>query len=257
MPLPLTGTENNLAPSNVQTMMNHAPRSISQAASDQLSDLELATRVSNGDQLAFEIIMRRHNRLLFRTARSILRSDTEAEDALQDAYLKAWRGIAGFRADARLSTWLVRIVTNEALGRLRPRSAQVIPLEGSMDEADHPTSPWAEDDARLQPEHTVARAELRRIMEDRIDMLPDAFRTVFVLRAIEEWSVEEVAQALEIPEATVRTRFFRARSLLREGLSREVDLAIADAFSFAGERCDRIVSRVLAVLADDAMNRRP
>jgi RNA polymerase sigma-70 factor (ECF subfamily) len=93
------------------------------------------------------------------------------------------------------------------------------------------------------------RAEVRRLIEARIDLLPDAFRTVFMLRAVEELSVEEIAAVLDIPEATVRTRFFRARGLLREGLSRDVDLAIGDAFSFAGARCDRIVAGVLARLA--------
>jgi RNA polymerase sigma-70 factor, ECF subfamily len=221
------------------------------SASEQVADIDLAALAGGGDESAFERIMRRHNRLLFRTARSILRSDTEAEDALQEAYLRAWRSLGSFRADARLSTWLVRIVVNESLGRLRRRSAQVIPLETAMDAADHPAPPWQEDDPDRQPERVAMRAEVRRLMEARIDTLPEAFRSVFVLRAVEELSVEEVASVLEIPEATVRSRFFRARSLLREGLSRDIDLAIADAFSFAGERCDRIVAHVLARLAGD------
>jgi RNA polymerase sigma-70 factor (ECF subfamily) len=230
----------------------NAPRPIA-APADRSSDAELAARICDGDTGAFEVIMRRHNRLLFRTARSILSSDAEAEDALQDAYLKAWRGMAGFRAEARLATWLVRIVTNEALARLRPRSAQVISLTGSVDDPDARSTAWAEDedDAWQQPERHAVRAELRRLMEHRIDMLPAPFRTVFMLRAVEEWSVEEVAQALQIPETTVRTRFFRARSMLREGLSLDVDMAMADAFSFDGPRCDRIVSRVLAALSPD------
>jgi RNA polymerase sigma-70 factor (ECF subfamily) len=120
-----------------------------------------------------------------------------------------------------------------------------------MDDDDHPLDSRLHDDPQAQPERAAMRSELRGIMEERIDLLPDAFRTVFVLRAVEEWSVDEVAAALEIPPATVRTRFFRARSLLREGLSRDVDLAIGDVFSFDGARCDRIVSRVLARLADE------
>ncbi len=194
--------------------------------------------------------MRRHNRLLFRTARSILKNDAETEDALQEAYLRAWCALAGFRADAKLSTWLVRIVINESLGRLRRRGAQVIPLDAALDVAGHEPEALMEDDPDQRPDRVAMRAEVRRLMEARIDTLPDAFRTVFMLRAVEELSVEEVAVALEIPEATVRTRFFRARGLLREGLSRDVDLAIGDAFSFAGARCDRIVASVLAKLAD-------
>ena len=218
---------------------------------DTDSDVDLAARAANGDEQAFEAIMRRHNRLLFRTARSILKNDAETEDALQEAYLRAWRALAGFRADAKLSTWLVRIVINESLGRLRRRGAQVIPLDAALDVAGHEPEALMEDDPDQRPDRVAMRAEVRRLMEARIDTLPDAFRTVFMLRAVEELSVEEVAVALEIPEATVRTRFFRARGLLREGLSRDVDLAIGDAFSFAGARCDRIVAGVLAKLADD------
>ena len=141
----------------------------------------------------------------------------------------------------------MRIVINEALARLRRRGAQVIPLEPPID-TDRPAV--TEDRWRTTPTGNPSgwrcAREMRRLMEARIDRLPDAFRTVFMLRAVEEMSVEEVAAALDMPEATVRTRFFRARGLLREGLSRDVDLAIGDAFSFAGARCDRIVAGVLA-----------
>ncbi len=227
------------------------------AVSEQTTDAELAARASKGDELAFECIMRRHNRLLFRTARSVLKNDDETEDALQEAYLRAWRALAGFRADAKLSTWLVRIVINESLGRLRRRGAQVIPLDSAVDLSEHEAQPWLEDDPDHRPERVAMRGEARRLMEASIDMLPDAFRTVFMLRAVEELSVEEIAAALAIPEATVRTRFFRARGLLREGLSRDVDLAIGDAFSFAGARCDRIVAHVLAKLVDERESSRP
>ena len=209
-------------------------------------DAQLAARAAAGDAGAFEAIMRRHNRLLFRTARSILKSDTEAEDALQDAYLRAWRALAGFRADARLSTWLVRIVINEALGRLRRRDGQVIPLDAAMNSIEPETQASLTADPDRQPERVAMRAEFRRLMEARIDLLPEAFRSVFMLRAVEEMSVEEVSQALGIPEATVRTRFFRARGMLREGLASEFDVALGDAFSFDGARCDRIVAAVLS-----------
>jgi len=216
------------------------------------TDVELASRAARGDEAAFERIMRKHNRLLFRTARSILKSDAEAEDALQEAYLRAWRALSTFRADSKLSTWLVRIVINEALGRLRRHGAQVIPLESCMESADHQMQESVEeDDPDREPDRLAMRSQVRALMEARIDLLPEAFRTVFMLRAVEELSVEEVAAALEIPEATVRTRFFRARSLLRESLSRDVDLVINDAFSFDGARCDRIVARVLMKLAEN------
>ena len=217
----------------------------------QATDVELAARASNGDGVAFECIMRRHDQLLFRTARSILKNDAEAEDALQEAYLRAWQVIGSFRSDAKLSTWLTRIVINESLGRLRRQNAHTIPLDTAMELAEHETETWIEDDPEQQPERVAMRGEVRRLMEARIDMLPDAFRTVFMLRAVEELSVEEIAMALEIPEATVRTRFFRARSLLRKGLSQDLDFVAGDAFPFAGARCDRMVAGVLMKLADN------
>jgi len=225
-----------------------APRA---ALSATTPDAELASRAAAGDTRAFERVMRRHNQLLFRTARSILKNDGETEDALQEAYLLAWKAIGSYRADAKLSTWLVRIVINQALARLRRKSAQVIPLDTAMEPIDPELREALEDDPVQRPENRAERAEIRRLIEARIDLLPEAFRVVFMLRAVEEMSVEEVAAALELPEATVRSRFFRARGLLREGLSRDVDLAIGDAFSFAGERCDRIVAGVLARIAED------
>jgi RNA polymerase sigma-70 factor (ECF subfamily) len=240
-------------------MPDAAPDPIAASASpERTSDRALAVRASQGDAPAFECIMRRHNRLLFRTARSILKTDEEAEDALQEAYLRAWRAMGSFRDDAQLSTWLVRIVINEALGRLRRRGAQVIPLDSATapDLDAEPESTVADDPDR-QPERLAMREELRRLMERRIDRLPEAYRTVFMLRAVEEMSVTETAEALALPEATVRTRFFRARSLLRESLSRDVDVAVGDAFSFDGTRCDRIVARVLASLVDGRESPRP
>jgi len=212
----------------------------------ETSDAQLVAHAAAGNVQAFERIMRRHNRLLFRTARAILRSDADAEDVLQEAYLHAWRSLASFRAEARLSTWLVRIVVNEALGRLRrrPHGAQVIPLDTAMELME----PNMEAPPSDRPDAIAMRAQLRRLIEAHIDRLPDAFRTVFVLRAVEEMSVEEVAVALGLPEATVRTRYFRARSRLREALAQDIDLAMEDSFAFAGQRCDRIVARVLAAL---------
>ncbi len=210
----------------------------------------LIARAAQGEEAAFEAIMRRHNRLLFRTARAILKSDEEAEDALQDAYLRAWGALADFRADAKLSTWLVRIVANEALGRLRRKNmlsgANVIALDAAMLSPDPHTQDALTEDAERSPELSAMRTQLRQLIEARIDLLPDTFRTVFMLRGVEEMSVEEVAQVLQIPEATVRTRFFRARSLLREGLASAIDVGVADAFAFDGARCDRIVAGVLA-----------
>ncbi len=224
------------------------------ALPDKLPDSELAALAAAGNARAFEAIMRRHNRLLFRTARSILRSDAETEDAVQDAYLNAWRALGSFRDDAKLSTWLVRIVLNEALKRVRRRSSNVVMFDSGVPLDEAQAEPAMEADDDRQPEIAASRAEMRRLMEARIDELPELFRTVFMLRAVEEMSVEEVSAALDIPEATVRTRFFRARAQLRESLSRDMDFALEDAFSFAGARCDRIVAGVLAAISRDGHN---
>ncbi len=216
---------------------------------DDASDADLAACAVQGDAQAFARIMRRHNRLLFRTARSILKSDADTEEALQEGYLSAWRALGTFRREARLSTWLVRIVINEALGRVRRRSGQVIALDTGQELGAADAEAAMEANPDEQPDLAAARTEMRQLMERRIDALPEVFRTVFVLRAVQELSVEEVAAALGLAEATVRTRFFRARGLLRESLSREMDFAMEDAFSFAGARCDRIVAHVLANIA--------
>src|SRR3989475_2201773 len=218
----------------------------------ELTDLELAQRIATGDKHAFELLMRRYNQKLYRTARSILRDDAEAEDAVQEAYLLAYRGMSGFRGYAKLSTWLVRIVVNEAIGRARKRSrgAEIIQLSSETQEDSEVVEGNMDETLPEQPEGAAQRAQTRRLLESKIDELPDAFRVVFVLRALEELSVEETAAALAIPEATVRTRFFRARGLLREVLAKEIDLAYGDAFAFAGARCDRIVAHVLAELTE-------
>src|ERR1051325_1325302 len=210
------------------------------------TDAELAARTVKGDPLAFEALMRRHNRMLFRTARAILRDDAEAEDALQEAYMQAYRSLGTFRAEAKLTTWLARIVANEALMRLRKqtRRAEIVPMQpaASADGLEQ----VMDSDMDKAPQASMERTEMRRLLEAQIDALPEAYRAVFVLRAVEELSVEETAAVLELAPATVRTRLFRARSLLREALGQKIDVAAEDAFSFAGERCDGGVARVLA-----------
>lgn len=222
------------------------PRSAHAAAvTATASDLELAQHAGRGDERAFELIMRRNNRALFRAARSILRDDAEAEDAVQDAYLRAFRSIDSFHGEARLSTWLTRIVINEALQKMRKRKQEdgTISIENVVNLEAHLSEAGGDPD---NPERAAVRAQTRRLIEQKIDQLPAVFRTVFVLRALEEMSVEETATCLGLPEATVRTRYFRAKGLLREALAREIDGVFEDAFAFAGARCDRIVETVLA-----------
>jgi RNA polymerase sigma-70 factor (ECF subfamily) len=222
-----------------------------QAIDDKTPDSELVRRCAAQDHGAFRVLMKRHNQMIYRAARSILKNESEAEDAVQEAYLQAYRAMGEFRGDAKVSTWLVRIAVNEAITRLNKhtRRAEIIRLDGD-DVQDHHSSEDSMNDSPPEvPERAALRSETRRLLETKIDLLPDAFRTVFVLRAVEEMTVEETAAALGIPEATVRTRFFRAKGMLRESLSRDIDLAHGDAFSFAGERCDRITGSVLARLA--------
>lgn len=221
-----------------------------QTINTQLSDIDIARRIAAGDHQAFELMMRKHNRPLYRTARSILKDDAEAEDALQDAYLLAYRGMDKYRGESSLSTWLTRIVINESIARSRKsnRRAEIIRLDGDTADTNGATAidtHEASETAGEQPEHAAIRAEARKLLENRIDALPESFRTVFILRAVEEMSVEETASCLGIPETTVRTRYFRAKSQLRESLTREFDHALEGVFGFDGARCDRIVAGAL------------
>ena len=219
------------------------PRSTGDAAA---VDLALAERISRRDAAAFEQLMRQHNGRLFRVVRAILKDDAEAEDAVQDAYVDAYRHIGEFRGTAQLGTWLTRIAVNHALMRLRKhrRERQVIPMHeaepDALAEIESLPDPAAE-----SPVATTIRGEMRAMLERRIDELPVAFRTVFVMREVEEMTVDETAAALSIPAATVRSRLFRARALLRNSLAHDIDTATRDVFGFAGARCDRIVEAVL------------
>ena len=215
-----------------------------------LTDLALAERIGRGDQGAFEALMRKYNGKLFRIARAILKDDSDAEDVLQDAYLEAYRHIGDFRGGSELATWLTRIVINQALMRVRKerRRSSILPFRNTLTHETESPEAQVPDLQSESPSASVIRAETRRMLERRIDELPVAFRTVFVMREVEEMSVEETARCLSISPATVRTRLFRARALLRESLARDIDTATSDVFAFAGARCDRIVATVLARL---------
>jgi RNA polymerase sigma factor (sigma-70 family) len=211
-------------------------------------DASLVRSVLAGEPAAFELLMRRYNRRLYRLARAVLRSDEEAEDALQEGYLSAFRSIAQFRQDSALSTWLSRLVLNECLGRLRRsvRRQNVIPMVSSNTSME--MNAMAADDAEL-PDQVLGRAQMRALLERKLDALPESFRVVFVLRSVEDLSVEETAQCLNIPTGTVRSRYSRAKSLLREALAQEVDLAEQDLYQFGGTHCDRVTAMVLRKLA--------
>ena len=211
---------------------------------------EMLAQLAEGNLAAFEQLMRSHNRRLFRVARSILQSDGDAEDAVQDAYLRAFVALKSYQGTAQLSTWLTRIVINEALGKKRQQRSAGQRVEG--DTAFAIDDNHALDAIELMlletPEDLAMREELRRLLEVRIDHLPDDFRSVFMLRAVEELSIEETAQCLQISPALVKTRLFRARQMLRLALLRDVKTGLQDSFAFEGGRCDRMVASVLRAI---------
>jgi RNA polymerase sigma-70 factor (ECF subfamily) len=217
---------------------------------DALDDGTLVERARNRDGAAVRLIMQRHNRRLFRVARGVLHDDAEAEDVVQEAYVRAFTHLDGFRGEAQLSTWLTRIALNEALGRLRRQRTMVglkdIDAIDDQGEARVIYLPSARQDS--DPEAAAARAQVRRLLERAVDELPDSFRMVFVLRDIEEMSTEETASHLGLRPETVKTRLHRARRLLRQLLDRTLSSAVSDTFPCAGVRCARITEAVLTTL---------
>lgn len=229
------------------TTQTHLPGGTLPARRPPASDTELIAAVRAGDSTAFEAIMRQHNRLLFRTARAIVQNDADAEEVVQETYLKAYLHLGGFAEQARLSTWLVRIAVNEGLARLRRRMPGGPPealAEWSMTAESSSTAIGATA-AQDSPEAAAAHSEIRRLLEAAIDTLPQAQRAVFMLRAVEEFSTEDTAECLGIPAETVKTRLHRAKRQLRRSLQRRAQSTLADTFPFAGARCDRVVAEVL------------
>jgi RNA polymerase sigma-70 factor (ECF subfamily) len=209
---------------------------------EPLSDEEVISRVLAGETALFEIIMRRHNQRLYRVARSILRNDSEAEDVMQDAYVRAYEHLAQFAGRAKFSTWLTRIAVHEALARQRRaiRFQEFAPMsEMEGDPMDRFTS-WT-----LNPEQQASNSEIRGLLEQAVEKLPDAYRIVFMLRDVEEMSTTDAAAALEITEENVKVRLHRARALLRKTFSDRVGRTRKLLFSFHAVRCDRVVKNVL------------
>jgi RNA polymerase sigma-70 factor (ECF subfamily) len=202
-----------------------------------LPDAVVVERVLTGDSALFELIMRRYNRLLFRLARGILRDDDEARDVVQSAYVRAYYHLEQFRGPDGFKAWLARIAVNEALARVR-RTPSLSDVEQHV-----LTLP---DVAELGPENAASGRDLLRILQAAIDRLPEEFRQVFMLRGVEQLSIAETAEVLDIKQATVKTRFHRARRMLQEMLHRELDDVVHDTFPLGGQRCDAIVGHVLA-----------
>lgn len=209
-----------------------------------LTDAEVVRRVVAGEVGLFEVLVRRHDARVYRTARAILRDEEEAEDAMQAAWLHAYQHLAEFAGAAAFSTWLLRIAANEALGRLR-RRARLAPVERVDDEEE-----CTMDVVRPEnPEQRAAAREAVRLLERAVDGLAPPYRPVFVLREVEHLSTRETAEALGISEEAVKVRLHRARAMLRRALGEEVARAAPEAFPFHAPRCDRMVERVMAAIA--------
>lgn len=224
------------------------PRSPRDFAS--MDEAELVRHACAGDREAFRAIMQRGNQRLFRIARGLVRDDAEAEDIVQETYVRAFTSLDSFRGEASIFTWLTRIAINEANGRLRKRRENVglEAIESAQNRGAHVIM-FPHADAGMTPELDVARAQVRRLLESAIDDLPDDFRVVFIMRDVEGCSIAETAAALGIREETVKTRLHRARRQLRAALSERLASSVAEAFMFMGARCERMSERVLAALA--------
>lgn len=206
----------------------------------QLDDEEAVSRVLNGETALFEIIMRRYNQRLFRVARAILRNDGDAEDVIQDAYVRAYEHLDQFAGKAAFSTWLIRIAIHEALARKR-RNGRLEELEAVQNKDDRiPILKSSTPD----PEAQTAQFESRQLLQEAIEALPDDYRTIVIMRDVEEMNVAETAASLEVSEALVKTRLHRAHAMLRKDLFARAQGRVADLYPFLGARCDRMVKNV-------------
>lgn len=208
---------------------------------EPISDEEVVARVLAGETAMFEIVMRRHNQRLYRVARAILRDDGEAEDVMQDAYVRAYEHLDQFAGRAKFSTWLTRIAVHEALARQRRRD-RYEELDPMSEREGDPMDRFAS--VTPNPEQLTSNSELRKLLENAVEKLPDSYRAVFMLRDVEEMSTTEAAYALEITEENVKVRLHRARALLRKGLYAQAGKESREAFHFNAVRCDRVVRNV-------------
>ncbi|MDB4986416.1 MAG: polymerase sigma-54 factor RpoN [Myxococcaceae bacterium] len=232
----LTPFEKNVNQAAPTVVVHHDRLTLESAA---LVDEEVVARVQAGEVHLFELLMRRHNGKVYRVVRAILRRDSEAEDVMQDAYVRAYEHLAEFRGEARFSTWLTRIAVHEALARVR-RERRFDSFDASVEE-----STLVSQGPEVSPERQAMSKQTRAILDSAVDALPDEFRLVFVLRAIEQLSGAETAEALGIPEQTVKTRFHRARERLKKEIAPTFDPADATAYEFHLARCDRVVNAVM------------
>ncbi|KQZ79072.1 RNA polymerase subunit sigma [Mesorhizobium sp. Root157] len=213
-----------------------------------LSDSELVERAQARDATAFRTIMKTHNQRLYRLARGIVRNDSEAEDIVQEGYVRAFSHLDGFRGDSSLATWLSRIVINEALGRMRKKRRSIEVPESSYPQAEANIIQFPINVSNDDPERTMAQRQILQLVERATDNLPDVYRTVFVARVIEGLNIDETSELLGVKPETVKTRLHRARQLVRKELDAQIGPVLLDAFPFAGRRCERLTVAVLGRL---------
>jgi RNA polymerase sigma-70 factor (ECF subfamily) len=218
---------------------------VTRAHIETLTDEDLVNLARARDETAVRAITTRYNRRLFRIARSILRNDAEAEDVVQETYVRAFTGLDMFRGDAAFGTWITRIALNESLGRLRRRRPTVDWETYGENRTQAEIINFPASAAIDDPETTMAQNEVRAVLEQTIDELPDAFRAVLVARIVEGMSVDETADLFGLQPQTVKTRLHRARLLLREGLDKQLGPALTSSFPFDGRRCDRMTENVV------------
>lgn len=215
-----------------------------------LPDADLVDHAKAGDETAIRVLVQRHNRRLFRSARAVVRNDAEAEDVVQATYVHAFTHLSHFRGDAQLSTWLTRIALNEALGRMRRRRPSMgleeIDMTAGSEHGRLLLFPTALADA--DPETEFSRGQARRLLEHAIDDLPDAFRLIFVLRDVEGLSTEEAAAHLGIKVGTAKTRLHRARTMMRTAIEKQLAGSFSSLFPFDGQRCAAMADHVIARL---------
>jgi RNA polymerase sigma-70 factor, ECF subfamily len=205
-----------------------------------LTDEEIVKRIMSGEAGLFEIIMRRYNRRLFRVTRSIVTNDIEAEDIIQDAYVRAYQHLGQFEGRARFSTWLTKIAIYEAYARVRRVDHQKVDSISVLEERGLNVKSKGRN-----PEQQLYNHELKMVLEKAFDALPEDYRSVFMLREVEGLNTAETAECLEISEENVKTRLHRARALLQRELYSVAGANGNTSFQFLGARCDRVVTRVL------------
>ena len=205
-----------------------------------MTDVEVVSRVRAGEVDLFEVLMRRHNTRVYRVARAVLRDENEAEDVMQQTYIKAFQHLDQFEDRSQFSTWLTRIAVREALARQRKWQPDIVEPSGEGDHMDRFTAPDTD------PERQAYAQELGRMLEHAVDELPEAYRTVFMLRDVEGMSTAETADGLELGEEAVKTRLHRARAMLRRSIATRIGETSASAFQFHAVRCDRVVAAVLS-----------